>query len=438
MGRARAAARPALVAVLALAIASAARAQVPATVSIDDVRVQGGGRHRLTVSVLDAAGAPVPGLEHGFGVTLDGAAVEGLGARAGRAVAPEALVTLVVDPALLRGESGKAIGVALGELGRALAAHDRIRVVASGSRARSIEEAAAAADRLAGGLERLGGDETPLIYDALYGAARAAGRLPDSRAGVVLMLTRGVDGGSRRTPLEVVAAAHGPRREAPVTVVLIGESGASSEAERLHRMTEHAGGAFATTTSTDGLGPELAALAARGLDRWVLDFRAPEWRKGTPSHKLALTVEKDGVARSATTDYATADVVAAPWWTGPWPWALLGLLLVAGLALAVTGRRRQLGLLVHQGDEDDGVWYELFGFPVTLGAGAVNDIVFADTLVSRNHALMERRGRNVELVDLNSENGTFVNDERINRRLLVDGDRVSFGPHVHLIFEARG
>ena len=41
-------------------------------------------------------------------------------------------------------------------------------------------------------------------------------------------------------------------------------------------------------------------------------------------------------------------------------------------------------------------------------------------------------------MDLNSENGTFVNDERINRRLLVDGDRVSFGPHVHLIFEARG
>jgi pSer/pThr/pTyr-binding forkhead associated (FHA) protein len=119
-------------------------------------------------------------------------------------------------------------------------------------------------------------------------------------------------------------------------------------------------------------------------------------------------------------------------------WLLPGaVLLLAGLAWALS-RRRQRGLLVHDRDADDGVWYELFAFPVTIGGAAGNDLVLPDPLVSRNHATLERRGRTVELVDLNSENGTFVNGERISRRALADGDRLSFGRNVHLIYEARG
>ena len=93
---------------------------------------------------------------------------------------------------------------------------------------------------------------------------------------------------------------------------------------------------------------------------------------------------------------------------------------------------------MHDGDADDGVWYEVFALPATLGAAAGNDLVLADAQVSRNHAVLEGRGRNIELVDLNSENGTFVNGERISRRVLADGDRVALGPDVHLIYEARG
>ena len=92
---------------------------------------------------------------------------------------------------------------------------------------------------------------------------------------------------------------------------------------------------------------------------------------------------------------------------------------------------------MHDGDGQDGTWYEVFRLPLRVGAAEGNDIVLADSLVSRNHAVFERRGRTIELVDLNSENGTLVNDERVARRVLADGDRVSLGPDVHLVFEAR-
>ncbi|MEO5989876.1 MAG: FHA domain-containing protein [Candidatus Eisenbacteria bacterium] len=38
---------------------------------------------------------------------------------------------------------------------------------------------------------------------------------------------------------------------------------------------------------------------------------------------------------------------------------------------------------------------------------------------------------------MNSENGTLVNGERITRRVLAEGDRISLGDAVQLIFEAR-
>jgi pSer/pThr/pTyr-binding forkhead associated (FHA) protein len=114
------------------------------------------------------------------------------------------------------------------------------------------------------------------------------------------------------------------------------------------------------------------------------------------------------------------------------------VLLLAGLAAWwLASRPRQQCLLVHDGDAQEGVWYEVFRLPVRVGAAEGNDIVFADPHVSRQHAVFERRGRTVELVDLNSENGTLVNAERVARRVLADGDRVSLGPDVHLVYEAR-
>jgi hypothetical protein len=426
-------------ALLALALgAGAAFAQVPGTVKVDDVRATPDGRHRVTVSVEDAAGTPLPGLERSFRVTLDGAPVEDIAVLSGRAARPEATLTLVLDAGLLRGESLAGVQEALRSLGRALKGGDRLAVVIAGSRTRTNETDAPAAGRLADGLGALADTQTPLLYDALYDAARAASRLPADRGGALLVVTRGADGGSRHTALEVHAMARSRARLVPLMMVMLDDGGSSAEGERLRQLADQTGGAVTNATSAASLPDLLPALAGRALDRWVLTFRAPQWERSRSRHAISLTVDAGGSQRRCDDTYDTADALPGEWWRSPLPWlSLLAVLLVAGAAFLLL-RRRQQGLLVHDGDEDDGVWYEVFAFPVTVGGAGGNDIVVANDQVSRNHAVLERRGRVVELADLNSENGTFVNGERIVRRALADGDRLSLGPAVHLIYEARG
>ncbi|MDP9221098.1 MAG: FHA domain-containing protein [Actinomycetota bacterium] len=66
--------------------------------------------------------------------------------------------------------------------------------------------------------------------------------------------------------------------------------------------------------------------------------------------------------------------------------------------------------------------------PVTVvGRGADCDVRLDDPGVSRRHAELRLSGPAVVLVDLGSTNGTSVNDERVERRDLVDGDRIRVG-----------
>lgn len=66
---------------------------------------------------------------------------------------------------------------------------------------------------------------------------------------------------------------------------------------------------------------------------------------------------------------------------------------------------------------------------ITLGRAPDNAVALvSDSNVSRYHAEIERRGDNFYLVDLNSRNGTFVNDEPIEgERRLQEGDKISLG-----------
>lgn len=55
------------------------------------------------------------------------------------------------------------------------------------------------------------------------------------------------------------------------------------------------------------------------------------------------------------------------------------------------------------------------------------EIVLEDPKVSRLHAEIVRLDGRVLLVDRNSSNGTWVNDQKIERRFLTDGDIIHFG-----------
>jgi len=50
-----------------------------------------------------------------------------------------------------------------------------------------------------------------------------------------------------------------------------------------------------------------------------------------------------------------------------------------------------------------------------------------DAKVSREHSKIYRQGADFYIVDLNSRNGTLVNDAPVTRRILRDGDEVTIG-----------
>lgn len=78
--------------------------------------------------------------------------------------------------------------------------------------------------------------------------------------------------------------------------------------------------------------------------------------------------------------------------------------------------------------EETGETFELRAELVTVGRGQGVDIRLADPSVSRLHAELVRRGPYVYVADLGlSRNGTRVNGRPVGRRVLSDGDVLSFG-----------
>jgi hypothetical protein len=78
--------------------------------------------------------------------------------------------------------------------------------------------------------------------------------------------------------------------------------------------------------------------------------------------------------------------------------------------------------------EDSGAVFELRGDITTVGRGDGVDVHLDEPSVSRLHAELVRRGPHVYVTDLGlSSNGTRVNGRPIGRRVLTDGDVLSFG-----------
>ena len=151
---------------------------------------------------------------------------------------------------------------------------------------------------------------------------------------------------------------------------------------------------------------------------------------------LEVTVSSGGDQRTGSESVVTAEVLARAWWQGALPWVLLFVVILLGLAALPFLIRRPLVRLRVSNGAEKGFVYEIFEVPVTIGAAAGNDLIFTDEEVSRNHAVFERRGSAIELVDSNSENGTYVNGDRVSRRRVTRGDRVKLGEAVE--FEVLG
>jgi hypothetical protein len=66
---------------------------------------------------------------------------------------------------------------------------------------------------------------------------------------------------------------------------------------------------------------------------------------------------------------------------------------------------------------------------MTLGRRPYNDIVVDNLAVSGEHAALQVIGHEYFIEDLNSTNGTFINEQKIKRQILKNGDTIEIGKY---------
>src|SRR5579864_8576560 len=72
--------------------------------------------------------------------------------------------------------------------------------------------------------------------------------------------------------------------------------------------------------------------------------------------------------------------------------------------------------------------------PVTIGRAPDNDIPIDNLAVSNYHARVYVEAGSMVVEDLNSLNGCFLNDIRVERAMLKDGDAILIGKH-HIVVD---
>jgi hypothetical protein len=86
-------------------------------------------------------------------------------------------------------------------------------------------------------------------------------------------------------------------------------------------------------------------------------------------------------------------------------------------------------LVIRSGGGRAGESFALHGDRMTIGRRQDSDVFLDDVTVSRDHAILVRRGGEFFLDDCGSLNGTYVNRERIESHRLTDGDEVQVGKY---------
>jgi FHA domain/zinc-ribbon domain len=90
---------------------------------------------------------------------------------------------------------------------------------------------------------------------------------------------------------------------------------------------------------------------------------------------------------------------------------------------------RGAALVIRAGGGRAGESFSLDGDRLTVGRRPDSDIFLDDVTVSRDHAVLVKRGSDIYLDDLGSLNGTYVNRRRIESHRLTDGDELQIGKY---------
>lgn len=86
-----------------------------------------------------------------------------------------------------------------------------------------------------------------------------------------------------------------------------------------------------------------------------------------------------------------------------------------------------VGWLVALNGKDKGTDFRLHEGKNLIGRGPGVDIVIRDEFMSAQHASLNCKNGTFQVTDLDSKNGTFINDKQISSEELIDHDEIKFG-----------
>lgn len=97
--------------------------------------------------------------------------------------------------------------------------------------------------------------------------------------------------------------------------------------------------------------------------------------------------------------------------------------------------RKGVGVLIVRSGPQAGDRFELVSDLTRLGRHPDSEISLDDITVSRRHAEVQRLAEGYFVADAGSLNGTYVNQERVERAQLRHGDEVQIGKFRLVFFE---
>ncbi len=105
------------------------------------------------------------------------------------------------------------------------------------------------------------------------------------------------------------------------------------------------------------------------------------------------------------------------------------------LPVKARARTERQHYLEHQQGEGSPQTIHLGVHPLILGRAGFADVVIKSAQASRQHAIVQQRNGEFQLIDNESRNGIYLNEIKINSAILRDGDLIQIAEDVFIYHE---
>jgi len=464
-------------------------AQAPAALDVTQVISAAYPEVTAVVTVRDAFGTPVGGLNAAaFSASEDGAAAQVLDVQAAVDAGVGMAVVMVVDT------SGSMAGDPLATTQEAAVAfvdsllpNDKAAVIAFADSVGPPSELTGDRQALASVLRGLQANGDTALYDAVVAGVRAAGAAPLPRK-LIVLLTDGQDHGARSSATAEGSLAEAGTAGIPIFTIGVGED---VNVPYLQEVAQRSGGRFLAAPAPADIPAVYEGIGRLLRAQYLLRLRLSGPADGGDS-ELRVTVSDRGATVEGTTHFRRPGVAPQPTATAaatpepvapeadggegggisPFVWVMivvLALLLVGGggiLGFRRVRRRRQAAvsgptkstasyrpppvaqwaspeapsarLVVVEGP-DSGRSVDLGGQAVTIGADVDCALRLSDAggQVGGRHARVWLREGSFMLHHLDRRLTTLVGERPVDWAVLEPGDEIVIGPY-RLRFETMG